>query len=185
MLPAIFLFLTMITTTSISLPQTVNLLLNGEIAGLNDGELRYPNGLAVDAFGKVFVAEELNDRIQKFTGNGTFITKLGSAGNADGRFYYPRGIAIDATGNIFVSDYENHRIQKFTADGQFLDKWGKVDANGNPSPGAGNKEFKWPAGIAFDHDGNVYVVDSGNYRIQKFTADGQFLGKIDTDSLIL
>ena len=78
---------------------------------------------------------------------------------------------------MFVSDNENHRIQKFTADGQFIDKWGKVDENNNPSSGAGNKEFKWPAGIAIDRDGNVYVADSWNYRIQKFTADGQFLGK--------
>ena len=156
----------------------------GHCWGLMTGSLVWPNGLAVDAFGNIYVADSANNRIQKFTGSGTFITKLSSAGNADGMFYYPRGIAIDATGNVFVSDNENHRIQKFTADGQFLDKWGKVDATGNPLPGAGNREFNYPRGIAIDRDGNVYVADSGNYRIQKFTADGQYLGKwgiVDAD----
>ena len=107
----------------------------------------------MDAFENIHVADSANNRIQKFTSSGTFITKLSSVGNANGMFYFPMGIAIEATGNVFVSDNENHRIQKFTADGQFLDKWGKVDATGNPLPGAGDREFNYPRGIAIDRDG--------------------------------
>jgi DNA-binding beta-propeller fold protein YncE len=66
-----------------------------------------------------------------------------------------------------VSDWNNHRIQKFTSNGTFIAKWGIW--------GGGNAQFQYPAGLAFDANGDIYVADWGNSRIQKFTDGGTFL----------
>ncbi|MFJ7730807.1 SMP-30/gluconolactonase/LRE family protein [Lysinibacillus sp. NPDC097231] len=73
----------------------------------------------MDVAGNVYVADTSNQRIQKFTSDGTFLKTWGSAGTSDGQFQYPTGIAIDAAGNVYVADYFSHRIQKFTSDGTF------------------------------------------------------------------
>ncbi len=127
-------------------------------------ELPLLSGIAVDASSYVYVADNGNHRIQKFTSSGQFVAKWGTEGNADGQFKYPSGICTDGNGNIYVADYGNHRIQKFTSDGQFIAKWG--------SEGAGAGEFNEPCGICADNNGNIYVADSYNNRIQKFTVDG-------------
>ncbi len=90
-------------------------------------------------------------------------------------FVNPQGITMDKSGYVYVMDSGNHRIQKFTSDGAFVTKWGRK--------GSGNGEFgsiedfgPFP-GIITDREGNVYVADSGNHRIQKFTSDGDFVAK--------
>jgi sugar lactone lactonase YvrE len=55
----------------------------------------------------------------------------------------------------------NHRTQRFTSDGVFVNKWG--------TEGAGDGQFSWPNGVAVSSDGSVYVADSANDRIQKFS----------------
>jgi len=109
------------------------------------------------------VADSRNDRIQKFTSNGNFLTKWGSFGTGDGQLHFPRGLAVDNSGNVYVADTQNFRIQKFTSNGGFLTKWG--------SQGTGNGQFNFPYGLAVDNSGNVYVADPGNWRIQKFQLD--------------
>ena len=69
--------------------------------------------MAVDGSGEVYVADFGNNRIQKFTGSGTFVTKWGSYGSADGQFNAPHGVAVDGSGNVYVADTYNYRIQKF------------------------------------------------------------------------
>jgi tripartite motif-containing protein 71 len=135
-------------------------------------QFRFPTGIAVDSSGKnVYVSDSWNDRIQKFTADGKFITKWGSRGSGDGQFGFPTGIAVDSSGkNVYVADFVNDRIQKFTADGKFITKWG--------SRGSGDGQFNRPQYIAIDYSvNNVYVADFGNSRIQKFTADGKFITK--------
>lgn len=61
---------------------------------------------------------------------------------------------------MYGVDADNHRIQKFDSNGKFITKWG--------SKGNGDGQFTSPAGIAIDSSGNVYVVDTGNDRIQVF-----------------
>ncbi|MBI4200532.1 MAG: 6-bladed beta-propeller, partial [Chloroflexi bacterium] len=73
--------------------------------------------VAVDASGNVYVADQENDRIQKFTSGGLFLAKWGSFGSGDGQFNEPRGVAVDAAGNVYVADYGNDRIQKFASGG--------------------------------------------------------------------
>jgi len=128
-----------------------------------------PNGIAVDSNGNVYVADTENQRIQKFTPNGQFVTKWGSSGSENGQFGFPSGIAVDSSGNVYVADTNNHRIQKFTSNGQFTAKWG--------SYGSGDGQFGSPSGIAVDNSGNVYIADTNNHRIQKFTSNGQFTAK--------
>ena len=142
---------------------------------IQDGVFRNPTGIAVDNNGNVYIADSWNDRIQKFTSDGHFITKWGTRGSGDGQFRSPTGIAVDNLGNVYVADFSNDRIQKFTSDGHFITKWG--------TRGSGDGQFQFPTGIAVDNDGNVYIADSWNDRIQKFTSDGHFITKIESIEL--
>jgi tripartite motif-containing protein 71 len=71
-----------------------------------------PEGVAVDSQGNVFVVDNNNERIQKFTSSGSFITKWGSQGFGNGQFESAEGVAVDSQGNVFVADTDNERIQK-------------------------------------------------------------------------
>ena len=110
------------------------------------------------------------------------ISKWGSYGMANGQFDAPFSAIVDSSGNVFVSDTINNRIQKFQLSNPcpagtkqivsgicFVTKWG--------SQGTADGQFNYPYGIAVDSSGNVFVVDTGNHRIQKFTNSGTFVTK--------
>ena len=137
--------------------------------GSGNGEFDSPKGITVDSTGYVYVADTLNNRIQKLTSGGTFVTKWGSQGSGDGQFDNPQRIAVDSSGYVYVADSYNHRIQKFTSSGSFVTKWG--------SYGSGDGQFSYPFGIELDGDGYVYISDYYNNRIQKFTSGGTFVTK--------
>jgi len=131
------------------------------MAGIGDGEIAKPKGIAVDTDGNVYVADTGNNRIQKFTSSGTYVTQWGSYGNNTGQFNSPEGIAVDTNGNVYVVDSRNYRIKEFTSSGTYLTQWG----------GAGNIDghFMSPRGIAVDASGNIYITDIYIPVIQKFT----------------
>jgi len=133
--------------------------------GTENGQFTSPNSLALDGFGNVYVSDSSNNRIQKFTSDGTFIKAWGILGRADGQFNYPYGIAIDNADSVFVADCRNHRIQKFDSDGTFLSTWG--------SRGNGDGELNSPNGLTIDDEGNIYVTDK--HRISRFTLGGDFI----------
>ena len=81
--------------------------------GAGDGQFSYPQNVAVDISGNVYVSDFSNNRIQKFDSGGNFTTKWGTGGSADGQFSGVAGIAVDASGNVYVVDQNNHRVQKF------------------------------------------------------------------------
>ena len=114
-----------------------------------------------------------------------------------GALFFPADVAVnDGTGDIYVVDSGNNRVQRFSAEGAFELAWGKnAIINGQPGDtgngyevctvahdcqeadrgGRGGELFQ-PGGIAVDQsDGSVYVTDQSNNRVQKFTADGEFL----------
>jgi uncharacterized protein (TIGR03663 family) len=107
------------------------------------------------------------------------IAVWGGQGGAEGMFNAPRNVAIAPDGSVYVADGGNHRIQKFTAEGTFVTTWGhqckmyESMEGCQAADGAGG--FYDPWGIAVDADGFVYVADTWNHRIQKFTADGEFV----------
>jgi DNA-binding beta-propeller fold protein YncE len=126
-------------------------------------------GVAVDSQGNVYVADTFNHRIQKFTGDGQFLSQWGSQGMEDGHFQWPEGLVVDTQGNLYVSDPERHDIQKFDSSGTFLLKWG--------GKGQSDGQFYSQDHLAMDTQGNIYVADTFNDRIQKFDSEGNFLFK--------
>jgi len=135
--------------------------------GTGDGEFDYPYGIAVDSSGDVYVVDQNNDRVQKFTSTGTFILEWGVSGSGEGQFNDPFRIAVDSSGDVYVVDLNNHRIQKFNGTGTFILEWGVA--------GSGEGQFNNPFGIAVDSSGDVYVADRLNHRIQKFNGTGTFI----------
>jgi len=93
-------------------------------------------------------------------------------------FQAPRGIAFAPDGSLYLADSRNHRIVHLDAEGSFINAWGSYAnvLDGNASPGT----FNEPWGVAVSPQGSVYVADTWNHRIQKFTAEGTFLTMWDT-----
>jgi tripartite motif-containing protein 71 len=130
--------------------------------GNGKGQFDSPRGIAIDRAGNIFVADTGNERIEKFSPSGVFITSIGTKGKGHGQFGEPNGIAIDRAGNIYVAEVaSNHRVQKLAPDGTFVAEW---------APG-----FYGPRRIAIGPDCAVYVVDQGRTRIVKFSPDGRVL----------
>lgn len=131
------------------------------------GTLSDPTAVAVDTAGIVYVADTGNDRVDRFSASGRFLSSFGSPGSSPGQFRKPRGIAVDGSGHVYVSDTGNDRIQKFSSSGRWLASWG----------GRGNRmgQFRSPRGLATDSSGNLYVADRDNNRIQEFARSGVFL----------
>jgi len=98
---------------------------------------------------------------------------MGGTGMDVGLFQAPRGIALAPDGTLYVADSRNHRIQHLTTTGEVLHVWGTfMDVATGEAPGG---TFNEPWSVAVDSKSNVYVADTWNHRIQKFTADGQFI----------
>jgi len=98
---------------------------------------------------------------------------IGQTGSGVAQFQSPRSIAMAADGSIYVADSRNNRIQHLTASGVEINSWGSyADVAQGEAPGG---TFNEPWGVAVAPNGNVYVMDTWNYRIQKFSSDGEFL----------
>jgi hypothetical protein len=91
---------------------------------------------------------------------------------ANASFYYPRELAVDGDRNLIVADYNNHLIRKITPDGIVTTVAGVRGQRGfADGPGLSSK-FYYPAGVALDGDGNIFVADEENYRVRKITPAG-------------
>lgn len=126
-------------------------------------------GIATDSSNNVYVVDSYNDRVQKFTNSGVFVTKWGSNGSGDDNFYFfaPSDIVIDGSGNVYISDSGNNRIKKYTQNGVFVSAFGSV--------GSGQGQFSTPTGLSVDPSGNIYVADYDNSRIQVFDSSYNFV----------
>src|SRR5271157_1915390 len=113
------------------------------------------------------------DPYQALTEPFTADVVMGGAGTQPGQFQAPRQIARAADGSLYVADSRNNRIQHLSLSGQVLAEWGSfADVTKGAAPGG---TFNEPWGVAVGADGNVFVADTWNHRIQEFTSDGKFI----------
>jgi sugar lactone lactonase YvrE len=140
----------------------------------------YPAGMAADASGNLYVADEFNQMIRKITPAGAVTTFAGTAGDIgfnDGtggaaQFYDPFGVCVDQSGNVYVADSQAHTVRKITPGGVVTTLAGTPGHSGLTNGTGSGASFNIPIGIAVDNNGNVYVSEQGNFDIRKITAGG-------------
>jgi DNA-binding beta-propeller fold protein YncE len=171
----------------------------GELAG----QMRNPNDVALDDGGRVLVADQNNDRIDVFSAEGAFLfafgkgvggttnvcvttCKRGAAESAAGAITNPTGVATDES-RIYVANGEFSRIDVFSPAGVFLYGFGKgVNKNDDSdvcnalsgckdATHSGPGSMFTPMDVVVGDDGNLYVADFGNGRVDAFTKQGAFL----------
>jgi sugar lactone lactonase YvrE len=143
--------------------------------GSGDGQLNAPRNLAVGPDGSIYVADSGNHRVEVFDADGNYLMQWGSEGAGPGQLSEPWGIAVANDGRVYVADTWNHRVQVFGPTGDYVGAFGEFANVQTGDPQAEPGKFWGPRDIAIDPEGNVYVTDTGNKRVQKFTADGIFL----------
>jgi sugar lactone lactonase YvrE len=134
----------------------------------------------VDAAGDVYFADTRKQVICRMQPSGRISIiagKLGTSGCVDGpgseaRFSYPRGIALDAAENIFVADTANNTIRRITPDGVVTTVAGVAGTIGSGDGTGIYARFNFPASVAVDSLGNIYVADLYNCTIRKVTQHG-------------
>jgi len=144
----------------------------------SDARFYYPNSVAVDSAGNVYVADSDNHTIRKITPSGVVSTLAGLAGSSgsnDGagcvaRFNFPTGVAVDSAGNVYVADSDNSTIRKITPSGVVSTFAGLAGSIGSADGTGSAARFYFPCGVAVASAGNVYVADTSNYTIRKITA---------------
>ena len=141
------------------------------IAGATAGLLDAPYGLYLDDSGNIYIADQANHRVQKWAPDateGTTVAGGNGLGSNANQLSSPSDVFVDASGNIYIADTDNNRVQKWSADGLTIE----TVAGGNAVGGSGNSELNSPEGVFVDASGNIYIADTDNNRVQKWSADG-------------
>ncbi len=132
-------------------------------SGPDEGELKEPNGVAVDATGNIYVTDALNHKLLKYDPDGTFIKEWKEG---QGTFYGPRDIVIAPNKQIYFIDQGHTRLVRFDPVTEVFIAWG--------TDGSGEGQFNESTGITATDNG-IVVSDTGNNRIEIFDFDGKFI----------
>jgi trimeric autotransporter adhesin len=140
------------------------------------GPLNSPYGVTSDGKGNVYVADLGNNRILKIAPDGTATTVLGQLAS-------PRNVLVDSAGNIYFSEFTGQRVRKIGTDGTVTVVAGTgVAGSGGDGGAAVQAQLKYPAGLAMDLFGNLYIADSGNSEIRKVSG-GRITTVLGTGSM--
>ena len=141
------------------------------------GVFSNPHGATIGPDQSLYLTDNFDHTVRKFSLDGTQILQIGTAGVSSGfmsgrPFCKCTHAAISPRGDIYVSDgYQNACIHKFDPNGKLLKSWG--------TSGTGPGEFNLPHNICCDADGWIYVADRENSRIQVFDENGSYETQIN------
>jgi len=150
---------------------------DGDDKAATSARLYSPYGVAVDAYGNIYIADYGNNRLRKVDLNGNIDTIVdGNNAPTYIGYYVPSGVAVDSHGNIYFADPSNGCIYKKDSSSSIIYRIagteGKQGYTGDGGP-ADKATFLWPYGITLDADGNIYIADSGNHCIRKVDSEGK------------
>ncbi len=137
-----------------------------------------PTGVASDRFATVYVCDSANHTIRRVNASGTVTTVAGTPGQpgtTDGlaaRFNTPVGLAFDRDGTLLVADRLNHTIRRIAINGSVSTVAGQPGLPGSADGPVTTARLNEPWGLAFDPNGNLYIVERGNSTVRKLSADG-------------
>ncbi len=158
-------------------------------ASTTNGFFNGPMGIAFDAGGNMWVADENNNRVQEFSPSGSYLGQLGCGGSGGcgasaqaGYFYAPYDVAVDASGTLWASDWYNDRIEAFTPAGVYL---GRLGCGGNftatstcGDSGANGWFSSCEQGVAVDTSGDIWAADYENNRVERFTPTDAYVSQL-------
>ena len=127
------------------------------LRGVNPEQMMFPQGIAIDNMDNIYVTS--THKLQKFTAKGDLIKYV------EENFNDPYGIALYGD-EVYVSDCNMHRIQVFDTDLNFIKRIGIYGKEKN--------KFNTPYDVKIDTDGNIYVAEWGNERVQVLNSRGRF-----------
>jgi len=130
--------------------------------GKEPGQFDACVGIAIGHNDEVYTAEFRNQRVQRFTPEGKFLSAFPVQPHAG-------GLAVDQEGIVYVAHWNSNKLAAYSPTGELLREWG--------TPGTEDGQFRLPGSVALGPDGLLYVPDQGNSRVQIFTREGKFVGK--------
>ena len=172
---------------------------NGERGYSGDGgpavaaQLHWPEDLAMDKSGNLYIADTSNQRIRRVDASGTITTIAGNGGRGyggnDGRpavqvsVTWPSALAVDSSGNLYIAASGDYRILRVNASGIITTVAGTGEegdsGDGGPAVAA---RLGVAIGIALDGAGNLYIADTDNNRIRRVDASGTITTIAGTDA---
>ncbi len=157
------------------------------VSGYLDGpastaQFNHPEGMVFDASGNLYVVESANNVVRKINlSTSTVSTYAGSTAGTAGfnngtlsaaTFHSPYGIAMDASGNMYVADIVNNCVRKITVSTGVVSTFAGSGAQGLTNGPAASATFYYPAGVAFDSKGNLYIAELRNNTIREVSTTG-------------
>ncbi|CAF0890170.1 unnamed protein product [Rotaria sp. Silwood1] len=127
-----------------------------------------PRGIFVDSNRALYVVDTNNHRIQKWNFEvcyGVTVAGTGYSGNSLGQLQNPSSVVVDSNGYMYITDQNNHRILRWAPDACL----GECIAGCSMTAGTRADQLYYPFSVAFDSQGSLYVSDTSNNRVQKFS----------------
>ena len=155
---------------------------SGDGGVASSAELNDPSDVATDSSGNLYIVEYLGARVRKVSPGGIITTVAGngtSGYSGDGgpatsaELSGPIGIAVDSAGNLYIADQYNNRIRMVNLNGTIVTVAGNGTSGFSGDGGAATgAKLNYPATIALDSSGSLYIADTNNSRVRKVSASG-------------